>query len=393
MDLKWRWDQGRLDYSRFTNIRNIAYALAELDNMSFDAENHIRATLMAYTGLPFKPAHYKVWRNYSRTFSCCFLAARVDNRLITTDVCRKLIESDPESRWEVDEYLSFLIPRFSYPFPAFSDFHISDNRIYPMCAIIKLLLARYKQLGDASITYEDVFSLLIGNRVTGYENEEFYLTLPVSNRKPIGDEGRQVRELMIFLSQASFLTWINSTLHIDIEDAGVLSTILKVATPVEMGLQTNADASVIALTTVDQHDIHVVGGVSRETHADLMFTEGKRVRTTHLRLERSAKLRNHFLQKEPRPILCDMCKVDNDKRYPWTKDLIEIHHLLPLASSLEIKRLKTSLNDIVALCPSCHRGVHVYYRNWLKNQQVDDFTNRAEAYNVYNEAKQQLWLG
>lgn len=392
MELKWRWDQGRLEYSRFTNLRNIAFALVQLENISFDAESSIRATLMSQTGLPFKPANYKVWRNYSRTFKCCFLAARIADRLVATDVCRQIINSDSDFRWEVDEYLSFLIPRFSYPFPAFREFTVSRNRVYPMCAVIKILLARFKQIGEASVTYQEVFSLLIGNEVTGCEDEEYYLKLKPTDRVPSGDEDRQIRELMIFLSQVSFLNWLDSRLYLDVENADELPAILRVATPIKIELHPDANASIVALATVNQDELHVVGAASRETHADLLFTEGKRVRTTHLRLERSARLRNHFLRNETRPIHCDMCNVNNDRRYPWTQDLIEIHHLLPLSSSLEIQRLKTSLDDIVPLCPSCHRSIHVFYRNWLSAQSVNDFSNRDEAYSVYDEAKQQLCL-
>lgn len=394
MPENWKWEQGRIQYFRFSSIRNLAYAITELENVELDNAEYIRAVFESHTNLPFSPSDYvNIWRNYGRVVKAAFLGARINNRLTPTDVCRRLVHAETESRWEIDEYMLFVIQRFSFPFPAFRENHLSRDRVYPFCALIKYLLANFIVNGEASISMQEVFSKLIGNSVTGNEESEFYLDLPVTNRNPVGDQGRQINEMMIFLSQVSFLSWIGRRLHLDISQTTEIPSIMGAATPVHVELHPNADAAIIGLATVTDDELTDITLARAETAHDLVFTEGKRVRSTHLRLERSSKLRNHFLNKKRRPILCDMCKVDNDRRYPWTTDLVEIHHLLPLASSVAIQRGRTSVDDIVPLCPSCHRSIHVFYRNWLRDRNVYDFHDKQQAYSVYNQAKQQIWLG
>ena len=51
--LKWRWDQGRLEYLKFENIVRIATVLSTLDGVYLNAEaDLLRAPLEDGTGLP-----------------------------------------------------------------------------------------------------------------------------------------------------------------------------------------------------------------------------------------------------------------------------------------------------------------------------------------------------
>ncbi len=394
MAVNWKWDQGRVQYFRFSSIRNLATAVMELENVELDNAMYVRSVFERYTNLPFSPANYtNIWRNYGRVVKAAFLGARINNRLMPTDVCKRLVHVESESRWELDDYMLFVIPRFSFPFPAFRENHLSGERVYPFCALIKYLFAHFVVNGQASISMQEVFSKLIGNSVTGLEKSGHYLSLANTNHRPIGDQDRQVNEMMIFLSQVSFLSWIGRQLRVDLPHTVDISEIMDIATPVHVELYADADASIIALAAVANFDMRDITFARSETSNDVIFTEGKRVRSTHLRLERSIMLRNHFLKKQRRPILCDMCEVNNDRRYPWTTDLIEIHHLLPLASSVAIQKGRTSIDDIVPLCPSCHRSIHVFYRNWLRGENAYDFHDKQQAYSVYNQAKQQMWLG
>lgn len=79
--------------------------------------------------------------------------------------------------------------------------------------------------------------------------------------------------------------------------------------------------------------------------------------------------------------------MDTKIRYPWTDNLLEIHHILPLSSSLALDGKGTSMGDVVPLCPTCHRSVHNYYRVWLNSNRVSDFLNKQVAVDVYGEAK------
>ena len=76
------------------------------------------------------------------------------------------------------------------------------------------------------VTLDDVFSYVIGNNCTGLENIDFYANLSPTGRTPLGDEKRQVREMLVFMGQSSFLKWFNKHLYADTKDIhGVLRAI------------------------------------------------------------------------------------------------------------------------------------------------------------------------
>ncbi len=86
---KWRWDQGRLIYFRFENLKAIAQCLVELEGISLHTPDidPLRDELEANTGLPFLPSNYKIWRNYARIFACALLATRINGRLVVKLLC------------------------------------------------------------------------------------------------------------------------------------------------------------------------------------------------------------------------------------------------------------------------------------------------------------------
>jgi predicted HNH restriction endonuclease len=79
-------------------------------------------------------------------------------------------------------------------------------------------------------------------------------------------------------------------------------------------------------------------------------------------------------------------------RYPWTDNLLELHHLLPLSSSLTISLRGTSIDDVEPLCPNCHKGIHVYYSTFLRGSGLEDFETKQQAKEVYSEAKRTVVL-
>jgi hypothetical protein len=193
----WRWDQGRLGYFNFNNIKLIASALLKLDGFELRNINGdpLRTEIENRTGLPFLPrdANYPVWRNYARVFKLQLLAADIDKRLVVTDVCRKIAASTDDA-WDVDTYISFLVSRFYYPSPALSNYDPNSAQIFPFCAIIKYLVAKHRLNGDASISLEQVFSFIIGNQCSGREDESYYLGLqPTSYQPQTSDERRITR--------------------------------------------------------------------------------------------------------------------------------------------------------------------------------------------------------
>lgn len=176
----------------------------------------------------------------------------------------------------------------------------------------------------------------------------------------------------------------------DIDTVGQLE---KIAFPLIRPRDQDPDVEIFRLGSVGVQEIIAVASVARENQDDLVFTEGRRTRVTHLRVERSPKLRRLFFASLNTPFLCDMCDCDMNLRYPWSDNLLEIHHLLPLASVIRTIRTTqqgTSFNDLVPLCPNCHKGVHAFYRLWLRQQAQEDFLSEREAKEVYREAKQQV---
>jgi predicted HNH restriction endonuclease len=61
--------------------------------------------------------------------------------------------------------------------------------------------------------------------------------------------------------------------------------------------------------------------------------------------------------------------------------------LLPLCSGARTSKDGTMLDDLVAICPTCHRSVHRYYDSWLKTARKKDFVDAVQARQVYQDAR------
>lgn len=349
----------------------------------------LRTGLEQNTGLPFAPSNYTVWRNYKRVFECSFLATRIDGKLQITDFCSEICKVDSSIK-DVDDYLTLYIPRFRFPFPAFQEYSAKDNVIYPFSAILKFLASRLELGDEPKITLEEVFGIIIANNVTGLEPIDDYKKLLPKPFSIQGDQKRQVREMLIFISQMSILKWFNNSLYLDIDKDDIdTPEFKKLITPKFILPSAQKEEDFIKLTSISEGIIIPTKIRSRENASDEIFIEGKKSRVTHLKIERSPLLRKVFLQKNPEPI-CNMCENHMTERYPWTKYLIEMHHILPLSSTIGISTKGTSIDDLIGLCPSCHKSVHLYYKTWLDTQSVDDFRDKNEAKDVYLQAKERM---
>lgn len=408
MPVDWHWDQGRGPYVSYENIRAMALALTQLENTSLSRDRHRHRggdplnQLRRLSGLPFsvprdKPS-YTIWRQYARVFHSRLLATNVGNRLTLTDIARRVAGLGGEPL-TVDEYLGTLARRFYCPSPAFGGYVPSQKRVYPVCALIRYLIACYKSTGEASIDAPEVFTLLIGNDCVGDEEMPFYQALTATNHSPRNtDQTRQVREMMRFFSQLSFFHWDGTRLHFDMHSLarGFLGELYEFFQPVMTERQQRSE--LLELGRVNGHtDANLPASLELPLiEDDLQFLEGRKIRVTHLVTERNPRLRAAFLDRlasQQNPILCDMCALDLKYRYPWTVTMLEIHHLLPLSAPAEVRAGGTSLDDLVAVCPNCHRGVHSQYRLWLHDKAKPDFDSRAEARDAYAEAKGKIQLG
>lgn len=211
----WRWDQGRLLYFQFDVLRDIAKTLVKFDNADISkCENLFRQTLVTETGMPFLPDYYTVKRNYSRVFQCSFLAKFMGNQLVVTDICRDLANADGEIK-SADDYLFNYVSKFRFPFPAFDKYNATEQRVYPFCAILKFLIAR-RELGvEAKLSLDDIFKYIIGNNCTGFEDLGHYKSLIPVTYNYTDTERRQLREMVIFISQLSVLKVYDGFLYLD----------------------------------------------------------------------------------------------------------------------------------------------------------------------------------
>jgi hypothetical protein len=168
----WRWDQGRLLYLQFDVLKSIASVLVKFDGVNIaDCEEIFRKALTDETRMPFAPAHYTVLRNYKRVFECAFLATISDRHLLASDFCRELAKDDGKFD-NADDFLLNYINRFRFPFPAFDGYNPRDERVYPFCAILKYLIALNQKGVQPSVSFDDIFNIIVANNCSGYEDLE-----------------------------------------------------------------------------------------------------------------------------------------------------------------------------------------------------------------------------
>ena len=389
--MRWRWDQGRLGYFQYANLVLTAKVLSGLVGTVInprDGTDPLRQPLERYTGLPFSPAHYKVWRNYARVFQCAMLATSINGRLFVTDICKLLLL--PPSEFSSDQYFNLLFSRFSYPFAPFEDYNVTHAQVFPFLAIMKLAMSRGKQ----GVSLEDVFAYVVGNNCTGLEDVGNYGRLPRSRRVPIGDERRQVREMMCIMGQATYMKWFSGRLYVDaINCQSILNSIVpfirikRCQNPAEEFCHVTCIDRQLDLGTLD------VGADFAFDHfpVDFAASEGGRTFKTHGRIERSPMVRRMYFRVHPR-LICDACRMDTRHKYPWigNRNILELHHVLPLSATLNVNGTTTRLDDLVPLCPSCHKSVHIFYKVELDRLGIDDFNSKGMAHEVYNRAKERI---
>jgi hypothetical protein len=390
--MKWRWDQGRLEYFQFDEIRSIAKALSAFDGQHLskgEDADHLRVLLSEYSEKTFLPNDYKVWRNYKRVFGCQMLATDRAGFMLATDLCKKLATGAVTA----DEYFLHFARNFAFSSPVFKDYDSTVTAVFPVCVIVKKLVANFTYHGRPFISLDEVFKQIQNFGVTGREPLSFYHHVNQIDSIPsrTEDENRQVRELLRFVSQFSFLKWESPNLFLDISTLEEAQAIVALFEP-ESGLRL-ADAAQellrIGQLTVNSPKMEMYY-LPLVSPIDSEFTEGGRVRISHLRVERSGKLKQLFFKNAKDPHVCNMCSMNTQNHYPWADRLIELHHLLPLGSPIRVNHLTSSVEDLVGLCPSCHRATHKFYSNWLSQSGQLDFSSRFQAIDVYKQATSQF---
>lgn len=400
--IDWRWDQGRIIYFQFDVLKEISRVLVKYDGKNINDNLiafELKKDLVSASGLPFLPEDYKVNHNYSRVFQCALLSTTKDRgELVVSDICKEL--SKEKSAFEsADDYFLEIINRFRFPFPAFKEYRNTGTSIYPFCAILKFLIAKKLKGSEPCLTISEISSYVIGNQCSGFEDIDFYKNLQPTEYELSDNNLRQVREMVVFIGQISFLKIFDKKVYLDIlgeEDATVLLN--QLIRPIQKDRLTDKVEEFLSLTAIKpniiipgQTSLVASSGISlpNADSSDTEFVEGKRKRVHHLRIERSPMLRRIFIQLHPEPI-CDACKNNMKEKYPWTDYMLDLHHLLPLSSVVRTLETGTSLADMVGLCPSCHRAIHSYYGKWLKENSIEDFRSKKEAMEVYLDAIKEI---
>lgn len=386
----WRWDQGRLLYFQFDVLKKIAKTLIKFDGKDISlCEEDFRYSLEKETNMPFLPKNYTICRNYSRVFQCAFLATTRKRSLLVSEICRELGRDDGKIK-TIDDYMFHYIKSFRFPFPAFDNYDNTSERVYPFCAIIKLLIARQELGADAKLSIDDIFNYIIANECTGLEDIDYYKNIIPLKYDYSETMKRQLREMVIFISQASMLKMYGGNLYLELISGEIKKELVeKVLNPSNRSPNIDKVQEFLEMSSVGDVDSISRFELFSVEPSEREFVEGNRRRVEHFRIERSGLLKKYYKQVNPLPV-CGACGMNMSKKYHWTDYLLEIHHLLPLSSSVAISSTGTSMEDIIGLCPSCHRAIHKYYQKWLKENNQDDFSSKQEAYKVFSEATEEI---
>lgn len=389
----WNWEQGRLEYFQFDELRKIA---------RFGAAHDLRAAnrgdLAAAVGLPFLPDDdaYRPWRNYGRLFQIAMIATprgRHESRLTCLG---ELLSKDGQVT--TDDYLHFLARATTQPSPALSGWDHTARLRYPLLFALRFILARASQ-GDAETDIAEIVQGYIQSGFRGDESQEDFLQIlgTSTEQGPRTDGMRQPSESIKVLAQLSYLTATSGEVTVSLvpSDAADLFDDLSpvVGPPLVDGAEEIDRRAELFLSAMSDADVetdypHTALDPVGEAGFDGAFKEGRRVRHTHVSIERNRIVRAMFFEQNPRHS-CDFCGMETRLTYPWTDRLLEIHHLLPLCSGARTTKDGTLLEDLVANCPSCHRAVHRYYDKYLTRNGRIDFDDASEARRVYQSAKHQ----
>lgn len=116
----WRFDQGRLDYLQFDEIKRIALALADINGIpkpNVD-DDILRQALSNYSLRPFAPANYTVCGATTNVYSVVYCSQLRLRKNRCTDLCKALAINSNEIH--IDDCLRGTSPLISITHPQFS---------------------------------------------------------------------------------------------------------------------------------------------------------------------------------------------------------------------------------------------------------------------------------
>lgn len=259
---------------------------------------------------------------------------------MVTDICRDLADSDGIIK-SADDYFFNYICKFRFPFPAFDNYNAAEQRVYPFCAILKYLIAQ-RELGvEAKLSLNDIFNYIIGNNCTGFEDIGYYKRLTPAAYNYSGTERRQLREMVIFISQLSVLKVYNGFLYLDeISDSAASEMLNNFLKPENRFAKADRMEEFLEMTSFSNKIVVPTFEVFSSDPSDIEFIEGNRKRTEHFRVERSGLLRKYYKQLNPHPVCC-ACGTKGGGRS-------HLHPFAPRTLSVrECARLQTFPDDYI----------------------------------------------
>lgn len=383
----WHWEQGRTEYFQFFTLQRIARFLVSGENFKTSSTAHIREQI----GLQFPPEAYHPWRNYSRIFKLCLLVSE-DKRKnpVPTEVARLLAQPNAVT---CDEYIHFLVDATTDPSPAFSGWsaaYASKELRYPLCFALKYIFMKIAANLGPEIPVNEIIGAYENSNFSGAEDERQFQEL-IAHSDPSQRDYRQARESIRFLSQLSYLYYEQGKIFTPLsrEDALLHFRSLHL---VPGPRKSDASAEIQRLASLffasDRKSLlfSTESAVSTE-HVISGFSEGRRIARKHLLIERNSSLRRSYFNQHPTTI-CDVCGLDTKKKYPWVSRVLDLHHILPLSAETRASASgQTKFDDLVPVCPTCHRAVHQYYDSYLSEREKPDFLDLSEARRVYHDAR------
>lgn len=385
----WHWDQGHTAYFQLDNLRLIARYV-----INHDFRQATQASLLAATGLPFPaPGSHSSWRQYSRALKQGLLISERGALAEPTPISVLLAQPGAVTS---DEYFHFLAQVSSEPNPALSGWNSSCALRFPLLFSLKYLLAK-TATGRAEKT--PINEIIGAYKVSGFDGSEDqlqFVTL-LNASATYADKGasvaetsrRQARESIRVLCQISYLFVSQQNIIVTLAKQDAVDIFDDLA-PVGGPREADGDAEIRRLSQLfgqgTIHDFFEFPNTVISNVAESGFLEGTKVQKTHVTIERNAGLRTAYFNRYPTTV-CDVCTLDTRATYPWTDRVMDLHHLLPLASGARVEKSGTTFEDLVPVCPSCHRAVHRFYGDFFKKHKQRDFTSRDEALTIYRDVK------
>lgn len=382
-----------MPYFQYDVLRKIAYFITQNTWMRNDA-----LLIKEKTGLEFAaPSTHTPWRNYLRIFKLCLLMSEQNGTALPTPIAQILAQSGLVT---CDEYIHFIIEATTDPSPALSEWQkkiVGGARVrYPLCFSLKYLLAKQIYLNKSITHINEVIGAYVESDFKGDEDNSMFLNI-MSKGEAYADitttsDSRQARESIKFISQISYLHNEGSNIIVSLNQKDA-HEIFESLTPVDGIFEEDGNKEIQRVATFfkdgSKHDFFDYKNTVVSDVVESGFVEGAKVKKTHIVTERNSNLRKMFFAQRPTTI-CDACTIDTQKKYPWTERVLDLHHILPLSSGTRVSSRGAILDDLVPICPTCHRAIHRFYDTHLDVIGRKDFLDKKEAFEVYDGAKKSI---